>query len=245
MSDELLMSLRGWLPCHTTTRERAADEIERLRAELAAAKAANTTIVDRAQKREDSLLSSVATLGNENTKLRSELAEMRHEICEEREKVERLASSADDANVLVNKLFAERDALRAELAAARQVASEHETDAAEVDSERFVAWSERDRAVAELAAEREQYENANDANKRLSAALLASERRADIVQGERDALREALRPFAKAADNFDSFPINDAEEWFAYRGQSSFNNVVGAITVGDLRRARAALGGGE
>jgi hypothetical protein len=46
--------------------------------------------------------------------------------------------------------------LRAELTAAQTVASEHETDAIEVDEERFVAWAERDRAVAERDALREE-----------------------------------------------------------------------------------------
>ena len=67
----------------------------------------------------------------------------------------------------------------------------------------------------------------------------------ELAQAHADlaAAREALKPFAKAADNFDSLPIKDPEGWFAYSGQSSFNKVSGAITVGNLRRARAALKG--
>ena len=54
-------------------------------------------------------------------------------------------------------------------------------------------------------------------------------------------LVEALDPIAKAADNFDGMNIGNAEEWFCYSGQSRFEGQSGAITVGDLRRARAAI----
>ncbi len=60
-----------------------------------------------------------------------------------------------------------------------------------------------------------------------------------IATNER--LRAALEPFAKAADGFDTQRIKNPEEWFAYGGVSSNSGTVGAITVGDLRRARAAL----
>lgn len=56
-------------------------------------------------------------------------------------------------------------------------------------------------------------------------------------------LRAALEPFAKAADGFDKQRIKNPEEWFAYGGVTSSTGTVGAITVGDLRRARAALEG--
>lgn len=56
-------------------------------------------------------------------------------------------------------------------------------------------------------------------------------------------LRAALAPFAKAADGFDMQRINNPEEWFAYGGIRGNHETVGAITVGDLRRARAALEG--
>jgi hypothetical protein len=90
-------------------------------------------------------------------------------------------------------------------------------------------------AAADLAAERERVEAWKD--------LFSDE-------AERTAnLREALKPFAKAAENFDDFPIKDAEQWFVYSGQQSHNETRGAITVGDLRRARAVLaetkGGGD
>jgi uncharacterized coiled-coil DUF342 family protein len=55
----------------------------------------------------------------EINRLEAENARLRAELAAEREKVERLASSADEANVLVNKLFAERDELREVLREAR------------------------------------------------------------------------------------------------------------------------------
>lgn len=57
---------------------------------------------------------------------------------------------------------------------------------------------------------------------------------------ERD---KALEPFVRAADNFDTFAIKNPEEWFAYGGQVSATENKGAISVGDLRRARKAWGG--
>jgi hypothetical protein len=57
-----------------------------------------------------------------------------------------------------------------------------------------------------------------------------------------EALAEALEPFAAAANNFDGFNIKNAGEWFAYGGQQSNDDEAkGAITVSDLRRARAAI----
>jgi hypothetical protein len=58
---------------------------------------------------------------------------------------------------------------------------------------------------------------------------------------EIERLRAAMEPFAKAADGFDTQRIKNPEEWFAYGGVSSNSGTVGAITVGDLRRARAVL----
>ena len=57
-------------------------------------------------------------------------------------------------------------------------------------------------------------------------------------------LRAALGPFAKAADGFDMRVVKNPEDWFAYSGiTSGIDGTIGAITVGDLRRARAALEG--
>jgi predicted nuclease with TOPRIM domain len=88
---------------------------------------------------------------------------------------------------------------------------------------------------AELAAERERARSAERREGNLRDHI--------VHLGMRVAtLREALEPFAVAAENFDSFPIKDAEQWFAYSGVSSQkDNGEGAITVGDLRRARAVL----
>lgn len=58
-------------------------------------------------------------------------------------------------------------------------------------------------------------------------------------------LEAALRPFAVAANGFDAQRIKNPEEWFAYSGVTSNAGSVGAITVGDLRRARAALGASD
>lgn len=62
------------------------------------------------------------------------------------------------------------------------------------------------------------------------------------LRAEVGRLKEALEPFAKAADCFDGWPIKNPEEWFAYSGTQTATVQTGAITVGDLRRARAALG---
>ena len=67
----------------------------------------------------------------------------------------------------------------------------------------------------------------------------------DRLKAENARLREALEPVASAADGFDGMPITNGEEWFAYKGKTSATGTVGALTVGDLRRARAALKGGE
>jgi len=50
-----------------------------------------------------------------------------------------------------------------------------------------------------------------------------------------------LEPFAKAAYGFDGYNIKDPEEWFAYSGVKSADGTTGAITVGDLRRARTVF----
>lgn len=54
-------------------------------------------------------------------------------------------------------------------------------------------------------------------------------------------LEAALRPFAESAKGFDSYNIKNPEEWFCYGGVQGSGETTGAITVGDLRRARAAL----
>jgi len=56
-------------------------------------------------------------------------------------------------------------------------------------------------------------------------------------------LQAALEPFAKSANAFDQLKHFKPEECFVYGGQSRPDGNVGAITVGDLRRARAALEG--
>jgi predicted transcriptional regulator len=69
--------------------------------------------------------------------------------------------------------------------------------------------------------------------------------RIEALEAEVARLREALEPFAKAADNFDEFKINNDVEWFAYSGIQRATGSVGAITVADLRAARRALEGGN
>jgi hypothetical protein len=61
------------------------------------------------------------------------------------------------------------------------------------------------------------------------------------MRAEIERLRALLEPFGKAADGFDGYNIKNPEEWFAYGGVQGSGETTGAITVGDLRRARAAL----
>ena len=62
------------------------------------------------------------------------------------------------------------------------------------------------------------------------------------VNAENEQLREALKPFAAAANNFDAMPIKDPEQWSAYGGiRTTLGEPSGPITVAALRRARAAL----
>jgi hypothetical protein len=70
------------------------------------------------------------------------------------------------------------------------------------------------------------------------AALTAENER---LRAENERMRATLEPFAKAADGFDRSPIKNPEDVFAYAGVRGSDGDVGAITVGDLRRARAAL----
>jgi hypothetical protein len=74
---------------------------------------------------------------------------------------------------------------------------------------------------------------------------MAREAKAEIekLRAENKRLRAALEPFAKAADGFERSPIKNPEDVFAYAGVRGSDGDVGAITVGDLRRARAALEG--
>ena len=93
------------------------------------------------------------------------------------------------------------------------------------------------------AAARDEITHLRAENERLRAAneTWASSYHAEYYANVR--LRAALRPFAEAADGFDAARIRNPEEWFAYRGIVSATEAKGAITVGDLRRARAALDG--
>ncbi len=63
------------------------------------------------------------------------------------------------------------------------------------------------------------------------------------LRAENERLRAALEPFAKSANAFDQLKHFKPEECFVYGGQSRPDGNVGAITVGDLRRASAALEG--
>lgn len=57
---------------------------------------------------------------------------------------------------------------------------------------------------------------------------------AETLTRERDALREALQPFAQAAD--DAIDETDQDEWEAWEHPCAM-----AIKIGDFRKARAAL----
>ena len=62
-----------------------------------------------------------------------------------------------------------------------------------------------------------------------------------MMREEINQLRAVLKPFAKAADCFDGWLIQNPEDFFAFTGLQTATTQSGAITVGDLRRARAAL----
>ena len=62
------------------------------------------------------------------------------------------------------------------------------------------------------------------------------------LRAEIKRLRAALEPFAKAADSFDGDKgVIKYPPQFAYGGGLGSGETTGAITVGDLRRARVAL----
>lgn len=63
----------------------------------------------------------------------------------------------------------------------------------------------------------------------------------ESLKAEINQLRAVLKPFAKAADCFDGWLIQNPEDFFAFTGLQTATTQSGAITVGDLRRARAAL----
>ncbi len=141
---------------------------------------------------------------------------------------ERLKRVLDHKLVTVRHLEEENARIRAELAAARQVAAGYETDVEDVDGERFLAWSERDKAVAELAAERERA--AVSLANELNALDRAKKAEASVAK-----LREALEPFAARLD--------EVEQLKASKYADGTN-----IDIKHLRRARAVLeetGGGN
>jgi hypothetical protein len=77
-----------------------------------------------------------------------------------------------------------------------------------------------------------------------AAPETAAER--DTLKASHAELLSALKPFAKAADGFDRHPVKDPEQWYAYSGiRTGGEPDSGAITVGDLRRARAAITNAE
>jgi hypothetical protein len=197
MSEDIVKWLRGNLtgcnPLHVG--RDAADEIERLRADLAAERE-RVKHLERVVGCHDLLKQNAEALAD-NDRLRAALAAAKAEIEAVREGGMCALSIAEEDHAHTKvALTAERE--RAEFYHAGQHTYQDRLEDAE----------------AELAAERERTTK----------------------------LREALEPFAKAAENFDDFPIKDAEQWFAYSGTSSQKeNGKGAITVGDLRRARAVL----
>jgi hypothetical protein len=76
------------------------------------------------------------------------------------------------------------------------------------------------------------------------AYMMGAEKAKDIIKAQAKEIKRLhalLGPFAKAAESFDGMPIKNPEEWFAYRGVNAGGEVSGAITIGDLRRARAAF----
>jgi len=72
--------------------------------------------------------------------------------------------------------------------------------------------------------------------------LAAANSRITELTAEIERLREVARPLADAAEAFDRMPIHDPEQWSLWSSSSNHPNYPSRqITVGDARRARAAL----
>lgn len=76
--------------------------------------------------------------------------------------------------------------------------------------------------------------------------VLALARQAEALQRENAELREALKPFATDADNWsDGVPHTHKTLCTEPNSTTAHPGSEAAFTVGDLRRARALLGGSE
>lgn len=99
--------------------------------------------------------------------------------------------------------------------------------------------------VERLRNRAESYRMGGPSSEHTAALLDEAAARIEALEADKARLREALAPFAKAADNFDEFKINNDAEWFAYSGIQHATGSVGSITVADLRAARRAREGGN
>ncbi len=137
------------------------------------------------------------------------------------------AENIKEAAALIRRLAAENEALRNLKTDAARAVNLCGDPLNEIEAEKLHRWCADHKERTCLSG------NAGLAFLDATARLRAREAK----------LVEALMPFAEAAGNFDKLRITNAEEWFAYGGQSANEGVTGAITVGDLRRARAAIEG--
>ena len=103
-----------------------------------------------------------------------------------------------------------------------------------IDSMVTITGAEYERMRADL-------QKLNERNAEYIGTIDRLRRRVAETDVEIERLRALLEPFGKAADGFDGYNIKNPEEWFAYGGVQGSGETTGAITVGDLRRARAAL----
>ncbi len=90
-------------------------------------------------------------------------------------------------------------------------------------------------AITKLLAEREALRRDNDVK---DGQIFALKDQAKCDEAERDALREALKPFAKWAGEFDA-ATQDSRALVGNYEDPNARRII--VTYGDLRRARAAL----
>lgn len=71
--------------------------------------------------------------------------------------------------------------------------------------------------------------------------LVATHAELTRLRSDLEKAKEALKPFAEASKCFDTYPIKDPDEWYAYSGTTSGGSNEGAITVTHLRAAARIL----
>jgi hypothetical protein len=135
--------------------------------------------------------------------------------------IEAIKPLAEGTHVMVEKIAGDKDHIAAVL-----------IDRTQKD---IIAWQAR----AEAAEAREQ-EWKSEIERR-DEIIASSEFLRKAAETRVTELEAALKPFAETSKCFDTMPVKDPEQWFAYSGTQHANYTVGAITVGDLRRAAKAL----